>query len=162
MGPGGEETDSDGNSIYDSRRCLGWKDADDGEFPPNYHVSIYDAYNGQPFVQVGGKGYGAHKGGEVVGGETIEEYGEDETDAVMGRPSLLEIHLRFTERLFGEGIVPGRGQDRRRADPRGLCEQQQQRLHLDRSVLRLLVLVVPGGGALSIWGYSWTVPPHYL
>jgi len=34
MGPGGEETDSDGNSIYDSRRCLGWKDAGDREWSP--------------------------------------------------------------------------------------------------------------------------------
>eukprot|EP00578_Thalassiosira_sp_NH16_P017567 CAMPEP_0181117890 /NCGR_PEP_ID=MMETSP1071-20121207/22777_1 /TAXON_ID=35127 /ORGANISM="Thalassiosira sp., Strain NH16" /LENGTH=283 /DNA_ID=CAMNT_0023202335 /DNA_START=197 /DNA_END=1046 /DNA_ORIENTATION=- len=35
MGPGGEEeTDSNGNSIYDSKKCLGWKDASDGEWSP--------------------------------------------------------------------------------------------------------------------------------
>ena len=65
------------------------------EKPPNFYVSIFDSSNGQPFVRVSGKYYGSLIAGEKdeATGETIKNYGEDENDAFLVRPSLLEMSL---------------------------------------------------------------------
>ena len=63
--------------------------------PPNYYTSIYDSSNGQEFVYASGKYWGAMTGGDAKDkdGNDIKNYGEDETDAFLVRPSLLEMSL---------------------------------------------------------------------
>lgn len=53
--------------------------------PPNYYPSVYNADNGQGFVQVGTKRYGTYTGDE--------EYGKADTDTFLLRPSLLEMSI---------------------------------------------------------------------
>ena len=62
--------------------------------PPNYYVGIYDSSHGQSIVRASGKYYGS-----LIGGETEDDvalmkgYGDDPSDAVLVRPSLLEMSL---------------------------------------------------------------------
>jgi len=52
--------------------------------PPSYYTGVFDKQNGQGFVQVGGQWYGSYTG---------SDYGKDDGDAVMVRPSLLEMGI---------------------------------------------------------------------
>ncbi|KAL7430144.1 hypothetical protein ACHAXH_003793 [Discostella pseudostelligera] len=62
--------------------------------PPNYYVSIYESSNGQAFVRASGKYYGSLSPGEAgEDGEVVKNYGEDETDAFLVRPTLLEMSV---------------------------------------------------------------------
>jgi nicastrin len=62
--------------------------------PPNYYVSIYDSSHGQSIVYASGKYYGSLIGGEMGDdGAPMKGYGEDTKDAVLVRPSLLEMSL---------------------------------------------------------------------
>ena len=66
--------------------------------PPNYYPSIYDADNGQGFVQVGTKRYGSYTGDE--------EYGKANTDTFLLRPSLLETSIHgMLDDFLGRGSV---------------------------------------------------------
>ena len=49
--------------------------------PPNYYVGVYNAYYGQPFVQVGEKRYGRYDG---------MDFGKSSSDAIAQQPTMLE------------------------------------------------------------------------
>mmetsp|Transcript_12149 Transcript_12149/g.25726 ORF Transcript_12149/g.25726 Transcript_12149/m.25726 type:complete len:873 (+) Transcript_12149:109-2727(+) len=53
--------------------------------PPNYYPSVFNADNGQGFVQVGDNRYATYTGDE--------EYGKAKTDTFLVRPSLLEMGI---------------------------------------------------------------------
>lgn len=53
--------------------------------PPQYYPSVLDSRNGQPFVQVDGKSYGAYNGDKT--------YGENKDDKFLVRPNLLSMSL---------------------------------------------------------------------
>ena len=57
--------------------------------PPSYYVSIYDEDNAQAFVRASGKFYGTM----VADGDDVKAYGDDENDAVLLRPTLLETSI---------------------------------------------------------------------
>jgi len=62
--------------------------------PPSYYTSIYDSSNGQAFVRASGRYYGSLIAGEKgKDGEVIPKYGEDENDAFLVRPTLLEMSI---------------------------------------------------------------------
>ncbi|KAL7549397.1 hypothetical protein ACHAWF_012666 [Thalassiosira exigua] len=62
--------------------------------PPSYYASIYDSSNGQAFVRASGKYYGSMvHGGTDADGIPVKDYGDDESDAFLLRPSLLEASL---------------------------------------------------------------------
>ena len=61
--------------------------------PPSYYVNIYDSSNGQAFVRVSGKYYGSLVAGQNGEDQEIKSYGEDENDAFLLRPSLLEMSI---------------------------------------------------------------------
>lgn len=62
--------------------------------PPNYYVGIYDSSHGQSIVRASGKYYGSLIGGETEDdGAPMKGYGDDPNDAVLVRPSLLEMSL---------------------------------------------------------------------
>jgi nicastrin len=72
--------------------------------PPNYYVSVFDASNGQAFVQVDGIRYGAYTG------ET--DYGKSEDDAFFVRPSLLEMSIHgLLNDYLGRGSTDSDGGD---------------------------------------------------
>jgi len=54
--------------------------------PPNYYISVYDATNGQSFVQIGNAWYGAYT-------KDDKKYGEKNTDTFLVRASLLETGI---------------------------------------------------------------------
>jgi nicastrin len=53
--------------------------------PPNYYVSVYNMFYGQPFAQVGDKIYGSYNG---------EDYGNKKSDGFTMQPRLLEQAIR--------------------------------------------------------------------
>ena len=53
--------------------------------PPSYYPGVFDSRNGQPFVQVDGKSYGAYTGDKV--------YGDNTEDKFLIRPSMLAMSL---------------------------------------------------------------------
>jgi nicastrin len=53
--------------------------------PPNYYVSVYNMFYGQPFAQVGDNVYGSYNG---------QDYGNKKSDAVAMQPRLLEQAIR--------------------------------------------------------------------
>eukprot|EP00579_Thalassiosira_antarctica_P001137 CAMPEP_0201866898 /NCGR_PEP_ID=MMETSP0902-20130614/1321_1 /ASSEMBLY_ACC=CAM_ASM_000551 /TAXON_ID=420261 /ORGANISM="Thalassiosira antarctica, Strain CCMP982" /LENGTH=872 /DNA_ID=CAMNT_0048391945 /DNA_START=21 /DNA_END=2639 /DNA_ORIENTATION=+ len=68
--------------------------------PPGYYTSIFDSSNGQGFVRVGGGSSGRYYGSLVADGKTtdtngevIKQYGEDQSDTFLVRPSLLEMSI---------------------------------------------------------------------
>ena len=65
--------------------------------PPNYYVNVYDASNGQAFIQVDNKWYGSYDG---------TDFGEHDSDVILLRPTSLEsgIHSIFNDYL-GRGSV---------------------------------------------------------
>jgi nicastrin len=70
--------------------------------PPNYYPSVYDASNGQGFVQVGTKRYGSYTGDE--------EYGKAKADTFLLRPSLLEMSIHgMLDDFLGRGSVNANG-----------------------------------------------------
>ena len=70
--------------------------------PPNYYPSVYDASNGQGFVQVGTRRYGSYTGDE--------EYGKTKTDTFLLRPSLLESSIHgMLDDFLGRGSVNADG-----------------------------------------------------
>lgn len=70
--------------------------------PPNYYVSVYNRYYGQPFVQVGEYSYGAYDG---------ENFGKAKSDAITMQPRLLEsaIHGLLDDYLGHGGKVESTG-----------------------------------------------------
>ena len=64
---------------------------------PNYFVNVYDANNGQAFVQVDKQWYGSYEG---------TEFGKHDDDTILMRPTALEagIHGLFND-LLGRGHV---------------------------------------------------------
>ena len=65
--------------------------------PPSYYVNVYDASNGQAFVQVNNKWYGSYEG---------TDFGKNENDVILLRPTALEagIHGMFND-FLGRGSV---------------------------------------------------------
>ena len=63
------------------------------EKPPNYYVSVYNHDNGQAFVAASGFKYGAMDSSADDKGEDVKNYGDNEKDAFLLRPSLLEMSL---------------------------------------------------------------------
>ena len=61
--------------------------------PPNYYVSVYNHENGQGFVAASGFKYGAMDPSAEDKEDYVKDYGEDENDAILIRPSLLEMSL---------------------------------------------------------------------
>jgi nicastrin len=63
--------------------------------PPNYYVSVYNRYYGQPFAQVGEYIYGAYDG---------EDYGKTTSDAITMQPRLLESAIHgLLDDFLGHG-----------------------------------------------------------
>lgn len=76
--------------------------------PPSYYTSVYDASNGQAFVQVGTKWYGSYEG---------DDYGKERGDAFAVRPSLLEMSVRgLLDDYLGRGSAKEDGTDMTEAD----------------------------------------------
>jgi len=87
--------------------------------PPNYYPSIFDKNNGQPFVQVNGRWYGAYLGaGKQQDQENNSEddkdddapkdtYGEESSDdTFLHRPSLLEMAISsLLDDFLGRGSI---------------------------------------------------------
>mmetsp|Transcript_1618 Transcript_1618/g.2670 ORF Transcript_1618/g.2670 Transcript_1618/m.2670 type:complete len:883 (-) Transcript_1618:55-2703(-) len=72
--------------------------------PPNYYPSIYDASNGQGFVQVGTDVYGSYTGDK--------EYGKAKTDRFLLLPSLLEMSIHgMLDDFLGRGSANADGND---------------------------------------------------
>lgn len=72
--------------------------------PPNYYVGVYDANNGQAFVEVKNKGrYGAY----------TNEFDEDKDDITfLIRPSLLEMSVHgLLDEYLGQGSASSNGDD---------------------------------------------------
>lgn len=61
--------------------------------PPNYYVSVYNHENGQGFVAASGFKYGAMDSSAEDKDDYVKDYGEDENDTTLLRPSLLEMSL---------------------------------------------------------------------
>ena len=83
--------------------------------PPNYYVSIYESSNGQAFVRASGKYYGSLVGGEAgEDGEVVKNYGDDEKDVFLVRPTLLETSIfGLLNDFLGRGsfVTSSSGQD---------------------------------------------------
>jgi len=54
--------------------------------PPSYYPSVFDSRNGQPFVQVNGKSYGAYTASDTA-------YGDNTDDKFLIRPSMISMSL---------------------------------------------------------------------
>jgi len=65
--------------------------------PPNYYVSVYNRWNGQPFVQVGDYVYGAYAG---------DDYGKRNSDAVGVIPGQLAMTIHgLMNDFLGRGTI---------------------------------------------------------
>jgi nicastrin len=63
--------------------------------PPSYYVSVFNMYDGQPFVQVGDEVFGSYNG---------DQYGEKKTDGVGVQPRMLEQAIRnMLHDFLGQG-----------------------------------------------------------
>lgn len=80
--------------------------------PPNYYVSVYNHENGQAFVAASGFKYGAMDSSAEDKEDYVKDYGDNENDTTLLRPSLLEMSLNgllndFLGRgSFADGTVP--------------------------------------------------------
>ena len=61
--------------------------------PPNFYVSVYNAEYGQGFVAASGFKYGAMDSSAEDKEDYVKDYGDNENDAILLRPSLLEMSL---------------------------------------------------------------------
>jgi len=61
--------------------------------PPNFYVSVYNHENGQGFVAASGFKYGAMDSSAEDKEDYVKDYGDNENDAILLRPSLLEMSL---------------------------------------------------------------------
>ena len=77
------------------------------ETPPNFYTSIYYKDSGQAFVKASGKYYGSMIEGEKdPDGEVVKNYGDDASDTVLVRPSLLEMSIfGLLNNYLGQGAV---------------------------------------------------------
>ncbi|EJK77240.1 hypothetical protein THAOC_00937 [Thalassiosira oceanica] len=77
------------------------------ETPPSYYTSIYYSESGQAFVKASGRYYGSMiEGEEDPDGEVVKNYGDDASDAVLVRPSLLEMSIfGLLNNYLGQGAV---------------------------------------------------------
>ena len=69
--------------------------------PPNYFTNVYDVQHGQGFVQVNEQWYGSYTG---------DKYGDNDGDAVMVRPNLLEMAIHgLLDEYLGRGSASDNG-----------------------------------------------------
>jgi len=61
--------------------------------PPNYYVSVYNHENGQGFVAASGFKYGAMDSSADDKDDYVKDYGDNENDSFLLRPSLLEMSI---------------------------------------------------------------------
>jgi len=72
--------------------------------PPNFYVSVYNAENGQGFAAASGFKYGAMDPSAEDKDDNVKNYGESENDAILLRPSLLEMSLNgLLNNFLGRG-----------------------------------------------------------
>jgi nicastrin len=65
--------------------------------PPNYYVGVYNSDNGQPWVRVGNKFYGAYNG---------QDYGKSSSDSFGMQPKMLPQALRnMLDSFLGKGSM---------------------------------------------------------
>jgi len=70
--------------------------------PPSYYPSVFDSRNGQPFVQVNGKSYGAYTA------DADEAYGDNSDDKFLIRPGMLAMSLHgLLDDYLGRGGSDG-------------------------------------------------------
>lgn len=63
------------------------------EKPPNYYVSVYNHENGQAFVAASGFKYGAMDPSAEDKDDYVKDYGDNNDDTFLLRPSLLEMSI---------------------------------------------------------------------
>jgi len=81
--------------------------------PPSYYTSIYDSSNGQAFLRASGKYYGSLMPDEAgKDSEPIKNYGVDDEDVFLVRPSLLEMSIfGLLNNYLGKGSLAEQSED---------------------------------------------------